>query len=125
MLILFLSISTLTFSQNYGEIKYMNRSIKINTAFFERLHSEYERKLNNGSINYKYQKIYYDLVDVLKLSTTTFKVDEAKRISWIGVSSVDFPYCDNKELCSASAGDKNRASYLLYQILLPVIESTF
>lgn len=124
MLILFLTISSLTFSQNYGQIIYMNRTIQINTSFFERLHTQYETKMRYGDINYNYQKIYYDLVDILKLSTTRITVDEAKRISWSIDARANFPYCDN-ERCNASSKDKRRAGYLLYNILLPVIETTY
>jgi hypothetical protein len=118
MLILFISISSLTFSQNYGQIKYMNRTIQINTSFFERLHSKYETKMQYGEINYKYQKIYYDLVDLLKSQTTTVIVDEAKRISWLGING-------NFSSKYTKSRDKKRPSYLLYQILLPVIESSY
>jgi len=46
-------------------------------------------------------------------------IDEAKRISMGGTFNIDFPYCTD---CKASKRDKNCANFMLYSVLLPLVE---
>jgi hypothetical protein len=116
----FALITLSVFSQGYGTIQYMGKKININSEFFGLLNAYYEYKIYH--IPYppkKTQKIYYTLVDFMKKNSTIIYVDEAKRISWHGDSNLDFPYCID---CKSSKRDKSCSSYLLYYVLLPVVE---
>ncbi len=107
----------IAFSQEYGTIKYMGHKVSITSEFFQSLNRKYNDVMYTDS---KTQKIYYSLVDFLKKSNALLEVDEAKRISWHATSTTDFPYGDYAKV---SKRDSKIASIILYDVLLPVIET--
>ena len=110
---MFFLFSLFSFSQNYGSIEYMGKSFYITSDFFQRFNTKYE----GMGLNTKYRKIYYATVDFLKIPTTDIKIDEAKRISYCNPENYLYAVGGN-----ASKSDRERTSYILYKVLLPVIE---
>lgn len=100
------------FSQPYGTINYMGKKIPITAEFFKSLNGWVEAKGYSG-----YPEIYSEIVRVLKSSSTTVRIDEAKQVYW--TTDVDYPYCKD---CKEKKWKKKIANTIIYEAVLPCID---
>ena len=113
-------------AQDYCTLQYWGKEIKIDRAFFQILNNQFSYFMNNTAPQWKYydfkdySDIYIKVVDNLKSSEFTIIVTEANQLQWRNAITV-IPGTNGEK--GRSKKSSQRASWILYQVLLPSLQS--
>jgi hypothetical protein len=124
-IVILLMMTSFCKAQEYATVRYWGKEYKLERSYFEYLNGNYNYFMSNTAPNLRYydfkdyQNIYLEFVENFKKPSFTIIVTEANQLQWENSIGI-LPGTDGEH--DRSKKSHNRASILLYQVVLPSLQ---